>query len=660
MNLLTWTTGAILAAALIPPLIILYFLKLRRRPQPIACTLLWKRAVEDLHANAPFQKLRSSLLLFLQLLAILLLAFSVMQPQLRAGSRKSGKTVLLIDNSASMTATDTEDGATRLEHAKRRAIERIEEMYSGGLLSSDAGETMVVAFSDRVEITSRFSSSRQELLDAVERIRPTHGETELAEALELARAFTTNVDPDSDRPLGEPATLELFTDGRIHDMDDQVLRGETMIYHRFGTADADNVALGAIDVKRPFDRPTAVEVFAALLNYGREEVACDVQLSVSDTARAVREITLPAATIDAGSGALLPGRNNVVFTPFEQPRGAVIEIAVLREDDLMADNVAQVVAPPPKRLSVGLVAPKNFLIRTVLEGMALERLDVLTSQQYERLADRKELDGYDVIVFDNYAPPAGVMPPGRYLAFGRTPPLAEFSEFGESEAQIVIDLKSGHPALRFVNLDQLYIAESRLVQPSDEVEVLAEGTQGPIVLFVSRGSMQVLYVTFDPAMSNWFRLRSWVTFNQNAVNYLGTIGEGLTSEGFAVGAALTTRLPASATDIELLLPDGTVEPLSPTDPTMLTWGPIRLAGLYVLNWDAPDSADRQARPFAVNVLSEREGRIDAVQTLEIGQDMVAGTAGDAGAYTPLWPYAVGFCLLVLMFEWWVYHKKAFI
>ena len=131
----------------------------------------------------------------------------------------------------------------------------------------------------------------------------------------------------------------MWTDGRIADLDDQVLRGESMKYHRLGSADADNVGLGAIKVDRPYDRPNEVEVFASLINFNQSIVACDVQLSVDVTALAVREIDVPAATIDASTGALVPGRQSLVFTPFDQPRGAVIEVAVLREDDLFVDNV---------------------------------------------------------------------------------------------------------------------------------------------------------------------------------------------------------------------------------------------------------------------------------------------------------------------------------
>jgi hypothetical protein len=161
-----------------------------------------------------------------------------------------------------------------------------------------------------------------------------------------------------------------------------------------------------------------------------------------------------------------------------------------------------------------------------------------------------------------------------------------------------------------------------------------------------------------------------VTFLFNAIEFLGNAGQAITSESLKPGEAITARLPSNATDITLRVPNdgvntegaaenpGAVERLNSSDPTQLAWGPIRRAGIYSLAWK--QGADSFTRDFAANLLSESEGRIATSPTVVVGQERVDSRDSAGNAYTPLWPWAIGVCLAVLMFEWWVYHRKAYI
>src|SRR5436190_13103571 len=126
MTLLTPLLAGIIAAIAIPSLVILYFLKLRRRDLEISTTLLWKKAIQDLQANAPFQKLRRNLLLFLQLLVLAGIIAALGQPQIKGQNIVGSKHVILIDRSASMAGLDEDDGKggkmSRLAAAKKQAI----------------------------------------------------------------------------------------------------------------------------------------------------------------------------------------------------------------------------------------------------------------------------------------------------------------------------------------------------------------------------------------------------------------------------------------------------------------------------------------------------------------------------------------------------------
>ena len=111
--------------ALLVPLIIFYFLKLRRPRQTVSSLVLWRQVLSDQRVNSPFQRFKRNLLLLLQILLLALLAFAAMQPFLRRESTRTDRLPILVDVSASMGALDKDGGRSRLEEAKARLRERI-------------------------------------------------------------------------------------------------------------------------------------------------------------------------------------------------------------------------------------------------------------------------------------------------------------------------------------------------------------------------------------------------------------------------------------------------------------------------------------------------------------------------------------------------------
>jgi hypothetical protein len=257
MEWLTPLTGAYAAAAAVPLLLALYFLKLKRREVQVSSTLLWKRAVQDLQVNAPFQRLRRNLLLLLQLLALAAILFALAGPVLALRRGPGRRYVLLIDRSASMNATDV--GPSRLDDAKRQAQVFVDSMRSGSALSlrSESDVAMVIAFDKRAKVMCNFTADKRQLAAALEAIEPSDGVSRLVEAVTAARAFAETAGTDS------RAQLVLFSDGRIEDLDAVALADDELVFHRIG-ASQENVAVTAMKARRSYERPEEVDVFASL------------------------------------------------------------------------------------------------------------------------------------------------------------------------------------------------------------------------------------------------------------------------------------------------------------------------------------------------------------------------------------------------------------
>ena len=87
------------------PVILLWILKKRAKRETVPSLLLWKRMESETPQSRPFQKLRSRLLLWLQILMVLLLTFALMRPATTGGTQRGtrqGRQVEAVDDDVAL------------------------------------------------------------------------------------------------------------------------------------------------------------------------------------------------------------------------------------------------------------------------------------------------------------------------------------------------------------------------------------------------------------------------------------------------------------------------------------------------------------------------------------------------------------------------------
>jgi len=701
---MTWGApllAGVAAAIAIPALVILYFLKLRRRTVEVSTTLLWKKAIQDLQANAPFQKLRKNILLLLQLLVLGAVLLALAQPRSTAESLGGRRLVLMIDRSASMSSTDDATLRSRLELAKEQTLEQIAQMQQAEIFggSAKADEAMVIAFDANAEILAQFTSDQAALRAAVESITPTDGPSAMVDAFKLAQAQrprktitdtpaeggpTTSIEAEG-LTSGPPLEFHLFSDGRVAGLDEVDPReDDSFEYHAVGSPTATNIALIGLRAERGYEDPTKVSIYVGLQSTDTIVRNVDVELGIDGVGVAgIKTVPVPAATtpVAAPEGTRpTPSQSGVVFE-LTRPQGFLATVSLRTGDNvagdvLRADNLGWLVVPPARQSSVAVVTRGNLFITTALAGLPLARLDTLSPAEYESLVADGRADRYDVFVFDGYLPESiasGNPPPGRYLILNAVPaPPFGVEDLGATGPSAILDWSRTHPVMRDLSLDALRLAQGRAVRVPEgsSAVVLAQTPDSPAILELGSADARAILVPFDVAQSNWPFDVGFVVFLASALDYLAldsaaAIEMGGSQRQFLPGQVLTTRLPAGTDSARLLPPEGadSVE-LAPAPDGSVAYGPLRRTGVYRVRWQGkpgPSDVDengRASRIFAVNMLDPNESDVATAQELPLASRITTATSqGRARTLREHWPWLLLAALAVMMLEWYVYNRK---
>lgn len=608
-----------LGAALAGAVLLMYMLKLRREDRRVPSTLLWRAVIQDPPANAPWQRLRRSLLLLLQLLVLAALSFALARPYLRSPQVVGRNLVVLLDRSASMAATDVTP--SRLEAAKSAVVD-LARTASGARVT-------VLAFDDGVEVLAAGETDPAQVAAAVARVAPLPLRGDATDALAFAAAL---VEGQAD------SQVVVFSDGNFDSAQAAPIPAP-LRYERVGET-GENQAISAVAL-RGGNAATAAELFVQATNYARQPVTRRVEVLLDGQLFDARDLALPTGGQAAFTVAV--------------PDGATTATVRLTGDDALAlDDAGWAVRPRSERAKVALVSAGNRFLETALR--LLPGVESLTP--LDPTATGEPLGRVDVSVLDGVLPDP--LPPGGLLAIAPLTDTESVRVLGRLENPVPRVVAPEHPVLAGVDLADLHILTAQALELGPEWAPLVvadvDGQAWPLVAAGRLADRPAVLLAFDVRASDLPLTPAFPVLVANSLAHLAPTALAGVPTGATLDEPLPLRFPAGVTGVQLTDPGGATRELA-LEQGQATLTDLRRPGLYRVSAETADGST--TGDLAVNFTAAAESDLRPADSLAL----TAGPSG-SGDGAPLlarrelwWPFALA-ALGLLVAEWLWYHRAA--
>lgn len=521
------------------PVIALYILRRRARRVPVPSLLLWKKMEERTRQSRPFQRLRSQLLLWLQLLMVALFALALMRPVSAGGAR--GESLFIFDLSASMQTVDG-SGRSRLDEARERALEILDGMRDGDAV------TVLAAGS---ALTPLVSSSTDHALArrAMENMRAGNGGADLSGALSLAAAM-----------LRESPSLRVYV---FSDSEVELPQGMARIAAGEGAA---NVSLLGLSLQT--EENTA---FARVVSWGG-----DVEATV--------ECYVEGALCDVRTVALKAGESQGVL--LSVPAGTRSAMArVSPGGALAADDARWAVSGNQRQYTALLVTEGNVFLEQAIR-LRPEITLVLADPQDVQAASDCDLYIYDGVL------PQQLPETGAVWAINPPAGVAGISPLPDGETAGFLRAGAGEEARAICENLLLTDVAIRSFRPLEGgVPVLT--SQGGALLSVNP-ERRVAVLGFDLHESNLPLKADFPVLTQNLLAWLLPDADA-SVEGVSCGESVSFTLDARTVSARVETPSGRVVTLENA-----AFSETDEIGIYRLRETLEDGGDR-VTAFALHI-----------------------------------------------------------
>ena len=616
----------------IPIVVALHFLKLRRHTRLVPSILFWLSTDEDQRANVPFQRLRNLLLPLLQVLFLLLLIFSVARPALRRPGFMPGKAILIVDNAAAMSSKEM--GQTRLTLAKQKAQQYIKEVSASG------GMMLMVTNSPETYIQQAFTTDTLKLHQAIENIAQTHVSRNLRPVFDAAARYADSLQ-----------NRIVFISGTFENLPDISLPVQEIGVG--GTAE--NVGIVRFSVEMLAGR---YEVLVGIQNFTGTPVELDVQLSVEDVPLDDRRVSIPP---NETKSVLFSGDPSGL-------EGKVLSGHLDIDDDFPLDNRAWALLSAIPQLRILLVSDnQKSLLPDLLESYGEHvKLDAVDPADYHGIADA------DVTIFDggtftgreafgNFAETAS----GSHLVFiapgNNLPYIQEDAPLVETERTPVrvIEEDGNHPLMESVSLQGLQVSKSMHRVLPLWAHSLVETEKGTLIWLGSRADTRLLVFEFDafnPEISTFaltvpdgpqfiYQCLAWLEAGTAPLQPRQSQESG-TRHAFRTGEQVRVALTREGRTLHVQKPDKTMVQLANS-----VFTGTDQVGVYTLL-----DGDVHLERFTVNLLNATESELSHSPTASVTEASLPVEDGLQPMVQEIWRWFALSAFLLLLLEWWFYHR----